>query len=303
MEPFAALRPWYDRHGRHDLPWRLTRDPYAVLVSEIMLQQTQVDRVLPYYGGWLGRWPTAQALAGEDLGDIIRAWSGLGYNRRAVNLHRAAAVVVAEHGGAVPTDPAALRTLPGIGAYTANAVASFAGEIPVTVIDTNVGRVIARAAIAAADAKAAPARAVEEAAASALPADGVEARHHNLALMDLGAMVCVARSPLCGICPLVATCGWRLAGTPTAPVRSAAPVVPFEQTARFARGRIVEALRLVPTLTAADLASVFDDPRHAAAVPTYLAALARDGLVEESPEGWRLAGFQSGNRSMASPNE
>jgi A/G-specific adenine glycosylase len=171
------LLTWYRRH-RRDLPWRRTQDPYAILVSEVMLQQTQVSRVLPRYLDWLERWPTAQALADASPADVIRAWQGLGYNRRALNLHRAAKRVAADGW------PADLTQLPGVGRYTAAAISRFAFGEPILPEDTNVRRVCERTG-----------------------ADfGPEAAH---ALMDLGATVCLARIPRCGACPLEAACPSR----------------------------------------------------------------------------------------------
>ncbi len=173
----TALLAWFDEHGR-DLPWRRTCDPYAILVSEVMLQQTQVERVLPRYREWLARWPTADALAAANLADVIRAWQGMGYNRRAVSLHRAARRI-ADRGW--PDD---LTELPGVGPYTAAAVSSFALGQPVLPVDTNVARVQERT--------------------------GVMFSHRaGQALMDLGATVCLARIPRCEICPLASGCPSR----------------------------------------------------------------------------------------------
>jgi A/G-specific adenine glycosylase len=169
-----ALLEWYAANGR-DLPWRRTRDPYAILVSEVMLQQTQVDRVVPRYLEWLERWPTVQALAAASAGDVIRAWQGLGYNRRAVNLHRAACAIAA---AGWPED---LTDLPGVGRYTADAVACFALEHDVLPVDTNVRRVIERSGL-------------------------VFGAPHAQALMDVGATICLARVPRCGACPLAPSC-------------------------------------------------------------------------------------------------
>jgi A/G-specific adenine glycosylase len=291
------LQRWYRAHGRHSLPWRLTRDPYAVLVSEVMLQQTQVERVLPYYTCWLERWPNVTALARDAPAEVIRAWSGLGYNRRALNLHRAAGLCVARHQGRVPFEPAALRALPGVGEYTANAVASFAGERPVTVVETNVGRVLARLRAGVAMPRDTTSGALGQLAGELLPRTGTAARSHNLALMDLGAMVCTAKSPACGGCPLRDACRWRLGGYPVG--SAAAKRTPrFESTARFARGRIIEALRATSWLTTEALADRLPPP-HAGRVRTYLEALARDGLVEPAEGAWRLPG--QGSTSMASP--
>jgi A/G-specific adenine glycosylase len=173
----AALLAWFEAHGR-DLPWRRTRDPYAILVSEVMLQQTQVERVVPRYLDWLARWPTVEALTSASPADVIRAWQGLGYNRRGLNLHRAAQQIACD---GWPDD---LTELPGVGPYTAAAVASFALGRPVLPVDTNVRRVQERTGHAFS------------------PAAGQ-------ALMDLGATVCLARIPRCGACPLAGACPSR----------------------------------------------------------------------------------------------
>jgi A/G-specific adenine glycosylase len=180
-----ALLAWYGEHAR-DLPWRMTRDPYAILVSEVMLQQTQVARVLPRYDAWLARWPTVEALAAASSADVIRAWQGLGYNRRALNLHRAARHVAANGW------PADLTELPGVGRYTADAVARFAYELDVLPVDTNVRRVLDRTG----------------------EQFGPAAAH---ALMDLGATICLARIPRCATCPLAERCPSR--GKTYAPLR------------------------------------------------------------------------------------
>jgi A/G-specific adenine glycosylase len=201
----ARLLAWFDEHGR-DLPWRRTRDPYAILVSEVMLQQTQVSRVVPRYLAWLARWPTVEALAEAPLAEVIREWQGLGYNRRAVNLHRAGQRIAAE---GWPDD---LTELPGVGTYTADAVARFALDRPVLPVDTNVRRVLERTG-------------GEFGAASA----------H--ALMDLGATICLARVPRCGQCPLADGCPSR--GTRYEPLRKQSR---FEGSFRQRRAT---ALRLV----------------------------------------------------------
>ena len=276
---------WYRAHGRHELPWRLTRDPYAVLVSEVMLQQTQVDRVLPYWRAWMERWPTFEALAAVPLAEVIREWRGLGYNRRGIGLHRTAVAVVAAHGGELPVGAEGLRNLPGIGPYTASAIQCFARGERVTVADTNIARVVARAACGVASQRDLPAAELRAALELLLPVRG--ARDHNLAFMDLGAMVCTARKPHCGECPVAGLCAWRMAGYPEAE-RLATPAPKFETTARFARGRIVDALRESPA-TAAQLALMLP-PEHGLRVPQYLAALAKDGLILNLGEAWSLPG-------------
>ena len=273
---------WYGTHGRHELPWRLTRDPYAVLVSEVMLQQTQVSRVLPYYAEWMERWPTFGTLSEASPAEVIRAWRGLGYNRRGLNLHRLAQIVAAEHGGKLPRDPRELRRLPGIGPYTASAITSFALELPASVADTNIARVVTRASLGAASQKDVSPRTLDSALAKLLP-DG-NSRDHNLALMDLGATVCGARTPDCGSCPVSRHCAWLAAGRPTSSAVRA-PMPKFETTARFARGRIIDALRESPALET-ELAAVLP-ARHAARVATYLAGLERDGLVARDDAAWR----------------
>jgi A/G-specific adenine glycosylase len=290
------LQRWYRANGRHALPWRLTRDPYAVLVSEVMLQQTQVDRVLPYYTTWLERWPGAGALAREPLAEVIRAWSGLGYNRRALSLHRAAEFCAGRYAGFVPLSIPALCELPGVGEYTANAVACFAGEKAVPVVETNVGRVLARLCGGVAMPRDTTPATLRQFAVGLLPR-GMAARNHNLALMDFGALVCTAKSPACDACPFRTACRWRRLGHPegSAPPRQAPP---FESTARFARGRIIEALRATSVMTTEALAEGLP-PHHAARILTYLEALARDGLVECEDGAWRLPA--QGSTSIASP--
>lgn len=278
------LNNWALEHGRHHLEWRLTRDPYAVLVSEVMLQQTQVERVRPYYRAWMAAWPSAEALAGAPIADVIRAWAGLGYNRRAVNLQRAASQALHQF-GCLPADRDRLQVLPGVGPYTAAAVACFAGGAHLPVLDTNVSRVIARHRAGAAVAREAPPGAVPAAAAELLPRTG--AREHNLALMDLGAMVCTARAPSCETCPLRPDCKWRLAGRPALAERRA-PARPFPATARYARGRIVDFLRAAEQpLSEPEIAAALPQA-HAHRAGLYLRALARDGLAAQSESGWTL---------------
>jgi A/G-specific adenine glycosylase len=239
-----GLFAWFQEHAR-DLPWRRTRDPYAILVSEVMLQQTQVDRVLPYYTRFLERFPTVEDLANAATSDVIRIWSGLGYNRRAVNLQRAARAVVDEFGGSFPDDPADLKKLPGIGAYTAGAIAAFAHERDVAFLDTNMRRVVSRVIFGTESAR--ESDAIEAAGALVPPGHGWT---WNQALIEFGALQCTARRPACIICPLRDDC----AAYPTMQValqRKSSRTLqaksePFESTSRFYRGRIVEALRALP---------------------------------------------------------
>jgi len=207
LERDAAFRrrllAWFRTAGR-DLPWRRTRDPYRVLVSEFMLQQTQVSRVLGFYGRFLDRYPSVEALARARPRAVREAWEGLGYYRRAANLHRLAKEVVRRHDGTVPADPDVLLGLPGVGPYTAGAVAAFAYERPVAAVDTNVARVLRRVFSSK------TAKDTRRRAQLLQPKSGKTAWRFNQALMELGALVCSARAPKCGQCPVSKLCDWYL---------------------------------------------------------------------------------------------
>jgi A/G-specific adenine glycosylase len=242
-----ALLDWYEASGR-DLPWRRTHDPYAILVSEVMLQQTQVARVVPRYEAWLERWPTAQELAEAELADVIRAWAGLGYNRRAVNLHRCA-TIVADRGG-FPRKPSELQRLPGVGPYTAAALACFAFGEQVTAPDTNARRVLGRV-VGDVEVPPPPGRAYE----------------WNQALFDLGSTICIARRPRCELCPLSATCPSR--GMTFAPLRRQSA---FEGSFRQRRSRL---LRRLTAEGSVELGAV-DGPALDSLVADGLAAVVGD---------------------------
>ena len=199
------LLQWFRRHGR-DLPWRATRDPYHILVSEFMLQQTQVSRVEQYYARFLSRYPTIEDLAAASPRAVRESWDGLGYYRRAANLHRLAREVVERHDGAVPADVDTLRELPGVGRYTAGAVAVFAYERPVPAVDTNVARVLRRAFHPRLGHSAREQRKLWDTAARILPRRGRDAWAFSQGLMELGALVCTARVARCQHCPLVRVC-------------------------------------------------------------------------------------------------
>ena len=227
---------------RRDLPWRRTRDPWGVLVSELMLQQTQVPRVVPRWQAFLDDFPTPAACAAAPVGDVVRAWSGLGYNRRAVNLHRAATAVVERHGGSLPTELDALLALSGVGPYTARAVLVFAHERDIGLVDTNAGRFVARALAGAP----LPLRAAQAVADAAVPAGSGWA--WGQAVFDLGAAVCTRRRPRCGDCPIVGSCAWARAGWPAPdPVQGSGGIsgvqAPFVGSDRQGRGRLVAVLR------------------------------------------------------------
>lgn len=219
----TRLLAWYDREKR-DLPWRRTSDPYAVIVSEFMLQQTRVDVVVPYFGRWMARWPTIRDLAAAPLDDALAEWSGLGYYRRARSLHALAVRVVTERGGEIPRTAAELRTLPGVGPYTAAAIASIAFGEPVAVVDGNVERVIARLLCDQRPAGAPRRRTVDEAArrlvtamtgddpAAPVPEGGLRAGDWNQAMMELGATVCLPGEPRCPLCPWARSCIGNRAG-------------------------------------------------------------------------------------------
>jgi A/G-specific adenine glycosylase len=234
--PRKALVDWY-LPRRRAYPWRRSRDPYAVLVSEVMLQQTQAPRVEPAYERFLARFPTTRDLARASRADVLRAWDGLGYNRRAVALSDAARAIVADHGGAVPSHPAELRALPGVGPYTAAAVASIAFGVPIAAVDTNVRRIVARVHLGA-EADQAPGRRIGELADAWLDRDAPGA--WNQALMDLGREVCRPR-PRCASCPLAAGCAFLASGGVPRP--SSRRQGRFEGSSRQVRGAVVRSLR------------------------------------------------------------
>ncbi|WP_210492583.1 A/G-specific adenine glycosylase [Patulibacter sp. SYSU D01012] len=264
-----AILAWYGEVAR-DLPWRRTDDPYAILVSEVMLQQTQVARVVPRFEAWIDRWPTAEALAAADRRDVLAAWVGLGYNSRAVRLQEAC-VVVARDGW--PASAAGLRALPGIGPYTAAAVASFAFGERVAAVDTNVVRISERLGLGAPD--------------ELLPDDD-RAATWNQAAMELGATRCRARTVECGACPAAAWC--RSAHAVVIPPRGARGTRQrFEDSDRYVRGRIVAALAGGQDLAAALPAEVTPER-----VERAVAGLVRDGLLVHTDDGPALAPSSAG---------
>ena len=283
MNARQAVLAW-SRTALRDLPWRATRDPWAVLVSEVMLQQTQVTRVIPAYRRFLASFPTAPACAAVAQGAVVAAWQGLGYNRRARDLHRIAEAVVARHGGQVPSDLDALRSLPGVGPYTARAVLAFAFERDVAAIDVNAARVLARV-----EGRRLTRREIQGRGDRLVPpGDGWR---WNQAILDLGATVCVRGDPRCGTCPLVAWCRWRRDGGPdpaAGPAASPRRQSPFDGSDRQGRGRLLRALLTGP-VGEAELAAACGWPGSPARAARVAEALVDDGLARRIPPGFELA--------------
>ncbi len=272
---------WYDECAR-DLPWRRPgTTPWAILVSEIMLQQTPVQRVLPVYELWLDRWPTPAALAAEPSGEAVRAWSRLGYPRRALRLHQCAVAITEQYAGDLPTSVPELLTLPGVGAYTARAVAAFAFGQREPVVDVNVRRLWARAVSGLPDAGASTTRADFALMESLLPEEPARASRFCAAAMEVGALVCTANTPRCLQCPLQTICAWRAAGQPDVN-RPARRVQTYAGTDRQVRGRILAILRdSAHPVTPEALVDAWHltDQRERA-----LSSLLADGLIEQHPD-------------------
>lgn len=282
----AAVLDWYDGHAR-ELPWRgLQATPWSVMVSELMLQQTPVVRVLPVHAAWLARWPDPASLAAESRGEAVRMWGRLGYPRRALRLHAAAVAIVERHGGEVPTSYDELLALPGVGDYTASAIASFAFGQRHVVLDTNVRRVLARAVSGSELPAPAVTRAERDLAASLLPEDPSTAATWAVATMELGALVCTARQPVCDACPIADLCAWRGAGFPAydgPPRRGQA----WAGTDRQCRGRIMALAREAEGPVGLDRIEAAWPP--AAQRKRCLAGLVEDGLlVEAGPAAYAL---------------
>jgi len=278
---------WYPRHAR-DLPWRQPgTTAWGVMVSEFMLQQTPVARVEPIWLAWVARWPTPSATASASAADVLRVWGKLGYPRRAKRLHECALAIAGEHGDVVPSDVETLLSLPGVGAYTARAIACFAYGQRVPVVDTNVRRVVARAVHGRADAGASTLPRDLDDVAALLP-NGDDAPRFSVALMELGATVCTARSPRCGICPL-SVCAWRSAGYPAA-TSQARRAQRYAGTDRQVRGRLLDVLRgndFPVTRAELDVAWLADTAQRDRALDSLLV----DGLVEQTADGrFALAG-------------
>jgi A/G-specific adenine glycosylase len=285
----APLVTGWFRDNARDLPWRRPGfSAWGTLVSEFMLQQTQVARVVPILEDWLVRWPTPADLAAAPPSEVLRAWGRLGYPRRALALHACATAIAERHGNAVPEDVEALLALPGIGDYTARAIAVFAHGRRHPVVDTNVRRVVARAVQGVAQPGPPNARRDLPAMAALLPDDLVEQRAFNAGMMEIGAIVCLARSPRCDECPLAASCAWLAAGRPEHAGPPPRRQPRFEGSDRQARGRIMAELRASDTpVPDAALAAALPDT---ALRDRILGALERDGLAVRAEGGWALPG-------------
>ncbi|MFB2555871.1 A/G-specific adenine glycosylase [Herbiconiux liangxiaofengii] len=273
----SAVVDWFEQNAR-DLPWRRPGfTAWGTLVSEFMLQQTPVVRVIPRLEEWLTRWPTPADLAASPAGDAVRAWQSLGYPRRALNLHACAVAITERFGGEVPRDVASLLSLPGVGDYTARAVAVFAFGDRHPVVDTNIRRVIARAIEGAPDAAAPNAKRDLPAMTALLPGPDADAARFNAGMMELGALVCTARSPRCDACPVAGLCAWRAAGYPATEVARRPVQKRYEGSDRQARGIVLGVLRASPDpVEHAALRSALPD---AARLGRALTGLLADGLV------------------------
>jgi len=271
--------PWYEVNKR-DLPWRHTTEPYQLVAAELMLQQTGVDRIAPRWTRFVERFPSWQSIAEATPGEVIREWQGLGYNRRAVSLHRMARAVVEEFGGSLPADRKQLLELPGVGPYTANAILSFVHNQDVPAIDVNLRRVIGRLAFSDAEA---PLADVEAVAAEAIPPG--RSGDWNQALMDFAALVCTLRKPACLLCQMRDVC--RTANGGAAPIErptrlAAERRVRYVGSTRYQRGKVVDLLRNEPRLSAEEIADrlAADPAAGQFELELLLAGLVRDGLIE-----------------------
>jgi A/G-specific adenine glycosylase len=283
----VVVARWFRRSAR-PLPWREPgATPWGVLLSEIMAQQTPVARVAPMWLEWIERWPTPADLANASPADIVRAWGKLGYPRRALNLHTAATRIRDEFGGVVPHDVDALESLPGIGSYTARAVAAFAFGQRVPVVDTNIRRVLARAVLGIAEPEPPRTKADMDLMESVLPADAVESVAVNAGVMELGAVLCTARTPNCGDCPIAEHCTWALAGFPANAGRTRTPQAKYEGSVRQARGAILALARAHTHITDAEITAAVPD---ASKRDRALEGLLTDGLIVNVARGYELPG-------------
>lgn len=267
-----TLLDWFATHAR-PLPWRSDPTVWGVLVSEVMLQQTPVERVRPVWESWMRRWPTPSSLAASSPAEVLRAWGRLGYPRRALRLHEAAVVIRDQYAGAVPDDSESLRALPGVGEYTAAAVLSFGHRRPAVVLDVNIRRFFARYFDGRASA-AAHVTSAERAFAAALLPEGHEPQW-AAASMEFGQMICTAKRPKCDICPVARTCAWLAAGRPDAGERTTRPQA-YYGTDRYVRGLVLDRLRRGPAQRA-ELVDLWSDHLQ---LGRAIDSLVADGLVD-----------------------
>jgi A/G-specific adenine glycosylase len=294
------VRNWYARHGRTALPWRVVRDPYYTLVSEFMLQQTQVERVIPKFETFVARFADIAALARASVADVLREWQGLGYNSRAVRLHETAGMVVNRFGGVMPSQTHLLRQLPGVGPYTAAAIRAFGFDLDDAPLDTNIRRIVHRVYYGLEFPSRAGQRELDKRAReTAVPG---AAHDWNSAMMDLGATICTSRAPKCLICPLRENCAaapidaaqLEVARKEHAKPPSPQNAVPFARTTRFARGRIIDRLRALPPGQRISLLDLHGDlqplmpERSLEDVGELVAILERDGLIASDGEAFAL---------------
>jgi A/G-specific adenine glycosylase len=278
------LYSWFKKNGRHDLPWRQTQDPYKILISEVMLQQTQVSRVHLRWEKWIAKWPNINSLASASRKEVIQEWAGLGYNRRSVNLHRTVQELVLSHKGQVPINETILQRLPGIGPYTAAAITCFTENQKTQPIDTNISRLITRAFLGLQSPNDSTKKIIQQALIAFEPNQNF--RKHYLALMDLGALVCQSRAPSCHVCPWQNNCSWFQDGkTPTTTPKK--HLQPFSESARFARGRIIDYLREKPAMTTEEIQHFLPD-NHKKQTAHYLEVLVTEGLIEKKDDNWSL---------------
>ena len=275
----SLILDWFDQNQR-DLPWRKT-DAWGVMVSEFMLQQTPVNRVLPKWYEWMERWPDPAALAEAKKSDVISAWGRLGYPRRALRLYESAKLISSEHGNRVPREVEVLLSLPGVGDYTAAAIAAFAYGDSTLVLDVNIRRFFARMYDGVEHPTASLSRYERKIRAELIPQDGAK---WAAATMEFGALVCTARSPLCNQCPVKASCAWAKAGFPREEVKSKTQA--WHGTDRKCRGTIVQALRENLKLTPSALKKLWDDD---AQVEKALKTLLADGLIEATGKSYKLS--------------
>ncbi len=296
-----SLLDWYACHGRSSLPWRVVRNPYYTLVSEFMLQQTQVDRVIAKFGAFIERYPDIEALANASLADVLRLWQGLGYNSRATRLAGVARAVITEHGGKLPRNADALRALHGIGPYTVAAIRAFGFGEDDAALDTNVRRIVHRVFFGIEYPPKATHRELDAKAREIVPAG--EGHDWNSAMMDLGAIVCTARAPKCLLCPLQKACAAAPVDAATlerlrrANAKAASPqnAIPFQRTTRYARGRVIDRLRDLPPGARISMLQLHEELIHMLPARSYddvreiVMALERDGLIAREGESVALA--------------